>query len=67
MLGRYNIAISNKKETYSLHHHVGKDHKKPMLSFYIGHNCPKIKGKSIYVDNFLNPVEWMLTEPGGKS
>jgi len=40
---RYKIARSNKMQTYSLHHPVGKDHKKPVLSFYIGHICPILK------------------------
>jgi hypothetical protein len=67
MLGRYNIAISNKKQTYFLHHPVGKDHKKPASSFYIGLNCPKIRANRYMLTIFLNPVEWMLTEPGEKS
>jgi hypothetical protein len=56
MLSRYNIAISYKKRTSCLQHQVGHVHRKTTLSFYIGLNCPKIKGRSIYVDYFSQSI-----------
>jgi hypothetical protein len=46
---------------------VGKTHRNIVLSFYIGLNYPKIKGKSYMLTIFLNPVEWMLTGPREKA
>ena len=65
--GNYLIQLVIVPQTFYLPYHVEQAHRKTAFSFYIGLNCPKIKGKLILLTCFLNLVEWVLIEPGEKS
>jgi len=46
------VSLGIAPQNFCLPYPVGQAHRNTVLSFYVGRNCPKIKGKSIYVDYF---------------
>jgi hypothetical protein len=56
--------MSNKKQTFSLLHLVGKDHKKPALSSHIGHICPILKANQHSLTISLRFPRMGPTHPG---
>jgi hypothetical protein len=67
MLSRYNIAISYKKQIFAFLTTVDKLTERSPSLFISALTAQKLRAYRYMLNIFLNPVEWMLTEPGEKS
>ena len=66
-VSRYNIAISYKKQIFTFRTTLDKLTERPPSLFISALTAQKLRANRYMLPFFLNPVEWMLTEPGEKS